>query len=208
MRMDEYRKLTAPCFEEGLTKALRKRKKKILPREGKVVAAVLVPLFGKDGDLHVLLTRRSQAVEHHKGEISFPGGRLDDTDPDLLHCALRETCEEVGVRPADVRIVGELDDFYTVATEFLVVPFVGFIPYPYHFKTDSTEIDEVLGVPLEVFFDPDRRTDETWVLDDKPFPVIFYRWGSHNIWGATARILDHLTQVLREDSTVIADCDT
>jgi 8-oxo-dGTP pyrophosphatase MutT (NUDIX family) len=207
MNIDERGKWTLTCFEEGLTEVLRTREKKVLSREGKVVAAVLVPLFGKDGHLHVLLTRRSQAVEHHKGEISFPGGRLDDTDPDLLHCALRETCEEVGVRPADVRIAGELDDFYTVATHYLVVPFVGFIPYPYEFNTDSSEIDEVIGVPLDVFFDPDRRTDETWVLEDKPFPIISYRWGCHNIWGATARILDHFTSVLRERSGVLTNCD-
>ena len=207
MNIAEQRKWNLPCFEEVLAKVLRTREKRALSREGKVVAAVLVPLFGKDGDLHVLLTRRSQAVEHHKGEISFPGGRLDDTDPDLVHCALRETCEEVGVRPSDVRIAGELDDFYTVATHYLVVPFVGFIPYPYEFSTDSSEIEEVIGVPLGVFFDPDLRTDETWMLNNEPFPMISYRWRGHNIWGATARILDHFTGVLTESCRVLKGCD-
>lgn len=208
MKNDDYRQWMLPCFEEGLTKALGKREKRTLSREGKVVAAVLIPLFGKDGDLYVLLTKRSHAVEHHKGEISFPGGRLDESDPDLLHCALRETSEEVGIEPADVRIVGELDDFYTVATEFLVVPFVGFIPYPYNFKTDSTEIDKIIGVPLEVFFDPNRRSEETWVFEDKPIKIISYQWRGHNIWGATARILDHFTRVLRDNAVAAAPCGT
>jgi 8-oxo-dGTP pyrophosphatase MutT (NUDIX family) len=208
MRNDDYRQWTLPCFEEGLTKALGKREKRTLSREGKVVAAVLIPLFGKDGDLYVLLTKRSHAVEHHKGEISFPGGRLDESDPDLLHCALRETSEEVGIEPEDVRIVGELDDFYTVATEFLVVPFVGFIPYPYNFKTDSTEIDTIIGVPLEVFFDPGRRSEETWVFEDKPIKIISYQWRGHTIWGATARILDHFTRVLRDNAVAAAPCGT
>lgn len=194
------------CFEQELTDILKKRPKKTLPRDGKVVAAVLIPLFGKNGAVHVLLTKRSDAVEHHRGEISFPGGKLDDTDPDLLHCALRETSEEVGIDPSDVRILGELDDFYTVATHFLVVPFVGMIPYPYAFSTSSREIDEVIGVPLDVFFDRERRTEDTWILEGAPFQVIFYKWREYTIWGATARILSHFTDLLMEGGTMPAVC--
>lgn len=172
------------------------RQKRELPRAGQTVAAVLIPLFEKQGAVHVLLTRRSDAVEHHKGEISFPGGKLDDTDPDLLSCALRETSEEVGVDPADVQILGELDDFYTVATNFLVVPFVGSIPFPYDFTPSEREIAEVLDVPLDVFFDPARRSEEIWNVHGKPLEVVFYRWREHTIWGATARILKHFTRLL------------
>ena len=203
---DSFLKL--PCFEKELTDILKQRPKKVLPRDGKVVAAVLVPLFGKNGNIHVLLTKRSDAVEHHRGEISFPGGKLDATDPDLLHCALRETSEEVGIDPSDVRIVGELDDFYTVATHFLVVPFVGMIPYPYALSTSSREIDEVIGVPLDVFFDRERRTEDTWMVDGAPFQVIFYKWREYTIWGATARILSHFTDLLRGRVTVPARCDS
>ena len=120
-----------PCFEDELTRALDARPRRVLPPEGMTIAAVLVPLFSVEGKRHVLLTKRSQAVEHHKGEISFPGGKLDPDDADLLSCALRETDEEVGIKPSDVRIIGELDDFYTVATRYVVAPFVGVIPYPY-----------------------------------------------------------------------------
>ncbi|MGB6067097.1 MAG: CoA pyrophosphatase [Desulfomonilaceae bacterium] len=189
---------TLPCFEVELTKMLRSRKKRTLPPDGMITAAVLVPLFTKNGQLHILLTQRSDFVEHHKGEISFPGGKLDPTDPDFLACALRETAEEVGVDPEDVRVVGELDDFYTVATGFLVVPFVGLIPYPYEFRPSAREIAGLLAVPLEVFFDPTRRREETWIMKGQPNQVIFYRWHGHNIWGATARILRHFTELVEE----------
>lgn len=195
-----------PCFESELGRILTSREKTILPRADKVVAAVLVPLFRKDGDVHVLLTKRSDAVEHHKGEVSFPGGKLDDDDVDLLHCALRETHEEVGILPTDVRIVGEMDDFYTVATSYLVVPFVGMIPYPYDFKPSTREIDEVIGVPLEVFFDPARRSTEIWTFEGKPLEIISYKWHGYNIWGATARILNRFTQLVENCRGEAAPC--
>jgi 8-oxo-dGTP pyrophosphatase MutT (NUDIX family) len=187
-----------PALEEIIRGVLESRTKRVLPVDEMTVAAVLVPLFLKNGDPHVLLTKRSDLVEHHKGEISFPGGKLDPGDPDLLHCALRETAEEVGISPDDVRIIGELDDFYTVATHFLVVPFVGMIPYPYEFRPSEREIASLLGVPLEVFFDPDRMTEAVWVLKGQPVNVISYRWQGHDIWGATARIMKHFTEVLAD----------
>ncbi len=187
-----------PEFEERLAGILKSRTKTTLSREGVVVAAVLVPLFWLDGSIHVLLTKRSDHVEHHKGEVSFPGGKMDEDDPDLLHCALRETSEEVGIDPGEVKIVGELDDFYTVATNFLVAPFVGMIPYPYEFSVSRREIDEVLGVPLEIFFDDERRTEEIWMLEGRPIQVISYAWKGYNIWGATARILKHFVELFRD----------
>ena len=191
-----------PEFEERLAGILNSRTKTILSREGVVVAAVLVPLFWRDGSVHVLLTKRSDHVEHHKGEVSFPGGKMDEDDPDLLHCALRETSEEVGIDPGEVKIVGELDDFYTVATNFLVVPFVGMIPHPYEFSVSRREIDEVLGVPLEIFFDDERRTEEIWMFQGRPIQIISYTWKGYNIWGATARILQHFVELFRDGSSI------
>lgn len=206
MTIEEAALRNLPCFQEKLASILVSRTKRVLPTDGLITAAVLVPLFSKDGLVHVLLTKRSELVEHHKGEISFPGGKLDDTDPDLLSCALRETEEEVGIEPVDVRVVGELDEFYTVATGFVVAPFVGVIPYPYEFRPSSREIAELIGVPMHVFFDPERRAEETWMYNGKPIEVISYRWKGHNIWGATARILKHFVELVQEESAMLDGC--
>jgi 8-oxo-dGTP pyrophosphatase MutT (NUDIX family) len=195
---DNARLWELPCFEEELIRILSGREKEALPADGLVTAAVLIPLFHKDGRRHVLLTKRSEFVEHHRGEISFPGGKLDPEDPDLQSCALRETAEELGVAPEHVRILGELDDFYTVATQFHVVPFVGSIPYPYDFKLSAREIAGLVGPPLEIFFDPDRRSEEIWHLNGQAVNVVFYRWEGHTIWGATARILKHFAELLEQ----------
>jgi 8-oxo-dGTP pyrophosphatase MutT (NUDIX family) len=199
---------TLPCFEDKLARILAGREKKTLSPEGMVVAAVLVPLFTNNGRRYVLLTERSHLVEHHRGEISFPGGKFDPTDADLKSCALRETSEEVGVDPADVQVVGELDEFYTVATRYLVAPFVGVIPYPYKFRPSAREIAGILSVPLEVFFDPSRRTEENWTVNGQELEIVSYRWKEHNIWGATARIMKHFTELVSEwpvDSGTCAD---
>ena len=82
-----------PCFEEQLARMLQSREKRVLPPDGLITAAVLVPLYIKDGRSHVLLTERSEFVEHHRGEISFPGGKVDESDADFQSCALRETSE-------------------------------------------------------------------------------------------------------------------
>lgn len=206
MTIEEAALRNLPCFEEKLSIILDSRTTNVLPPDGLVTAAVLVPLFSKDGQVHVLLTKRSEHVEHHKGEISFPGGKLDDTDPDLLSCALREAAEEVGIEPVDVRVVGELDQFYTVATGFVVAPFVGVIPYPYDFRPSAREIAEVIGVPMHVFFDPSRRSEETWIYNGKPIEVISYRWKGYNIWGATARILKHFVELVQGDADLLQEC--
>lgn len=189
---------TLPDFEAKLERLLRSRRKRLLSPDGMVTAAVLVPLYRKNGSRHVLLTKRSDFVEHHRGEISFPGGKLDPSDANVLACALRETAEEIGVDPKDVKVLGELDDFYTVATRFLVIPFVGIIPYPYEFRTSEREISSLLGVPLEVFFDPSRRSEDMWMVKGQSIEVISYLWQGHNIWGATARIMKHLTDLIEQ----------
>ncbi|MEI6133480.1 MAG: CoA pyrophosphatase [Desulfomonile sp.] len=183
-------------FEEKLLEARHLSPKKDLPSSGLITAAVLVPIFVKDGSLHVLLTKRSDMVEHHRGEISFPGGKVDLTDPDLKHCALRETSEEVGISPDEVRLIAELDDFYTVATRFHVVPFVGVVPYPYEYRVSIREIAGLVTPPLDIFFDPSRRREDVWMIRGEPVTVVSYLWNGLNIWGATARIMKHLVELV------------
>jgi 8-oxo-dGTP pyrophosphatase MutT (NUDIX family) len=191
-------------IQDELTRIFQGKPKRVLSREGMVVAAVLIALFEKDQRPHVLLTKRSNEVEHHKGEISFPGGKLDDTDPSLLSCALRETEEEVGVDPLDVGVIGEMDDFYTVATNYVVAPFVGKIPYPYDFLPSEREIDEVLAVPLQIFFDPKKISFDNWTFNNETVRIVYYHWQGHTIWGATARILRSFTKILSGRAGLVA----
>lgn len=185
-----------PCFPQELAKILKSREKLVLPSDGLTTAAVLVPLYRKDNRYHVLLTKRSEQVEHHKGEISFPGGKMDPDDPDLEFCALRETAEEVGVAPDHVQILGELDDFYTVATNYRVAPFVGVIPYPYPFRPSAREIAGLVTPPIDMFFDPATRSEQIWHFKGQAVNVISYSWEGHTIWGATARILKHFAELV------------
>jgi 8-oxo-dGTP pyrophosphatase MutT (NUDIX family) len=185
-------------MEEKIRKILACREKACL-QDGRLKrAAVLIPVFKKDGQYHLLFTRRTDRVEHHKGQISFPGGRQDPEDPDLLATALREAEEEMGIRREDVRILGELDDFCTVS-DFCVAPFVGLIPYPYPFRPNPQEIEETLEVPLSALLDPRRFRRETRAHAGRPRTVYAYRHGGHTIWGTTASILKQLLDLLPEE---------
>jgi 8-oxo-dGTP pyrophosphatase MutT (NUDIX family) len=162
-------------------------------------AAVLIPLFRKDGEYHVLLTRRTDQVRHHKGQISFPGGRQDPGE-DLLSTALREAKEEMGIEEKDVRILGELDDLCTVASDFCISPFVARIPYPYPFKMNPREIQEVIELPLSLFLDATKFREELRERSGQPpLHVCFYEHGEHMIWGATARILKQLMDLISQE---------
>ena len=154
------------------------------------LAAVLIPLYEREGQYHVLFTLRTEHVEHHKGQISFPGGAADPEDPDLEFTALRETFEEIGVRPDDVEVLGRLDDIVTI-TNFLVTPYVGVLrgPVPYPFRHNEHEVAELLEVPLSHLMEEANVVQETREIGGRPTPTYSYRFGEHVIWGATARIL-------------------
>jgi 8-oxo-dGTP pyrophosphatase MutT (NUDIX family) len=173
--------------------AARERMPGAAPGETRRRAAVLVPLYVRDGSLWVVLTRRTETVEHHRGQISFPGGAEEEEDGTLLATALRETEEEIGISAADVRVLGALSPLTTV-TDFYVEPFVGAIPYPYVFRPAEAEIAEVVEVPVAAMMDPSAL--ERRALPGRDEPVLFYHHGPHVIWGATARMLKELLDAL------------
>jgi 8-oxo-dGTP pyrophosphatase MutT (NUDIX family) len=156
-------------------------------------AAVLVPLFVRERMLWIVFTRRTETLEHHRGQISFPGGVEEPIDEDLSATALRETHEELGILREDVRLLGTLSPIVTV-TDFYVAPFVAAIPQPYVFSPAETEIAEVIEAPVAALSDPAVR--ETKFLPGRDEPVLFYQYGEHVIWGATARILAELLESL------------
>ena len=178
-----------------LQQVLAKRVKKNVTDSDLMPAAVLLLLYAKEGAYHVLLNKRSELVEHHKGEISFPGGARDPEDRDFLDTALRETEEEMGVKRSDVTILGELDDIVT-RSNFGVRVYVGTIPYPYPFQPSQDEIAEVLEVPLSVLQDPaNLRQDARWV-DNQLTTSYAYACGEHLVFGATATILEQFLDLL------------
>ena len=162
--------------------------------EGLRPAGVLVPLRVVDGEIRVVLARRTERVPHHKGQVCFPGGSRDPGDSDLLATALRESEEELGIRPGDVELLGAMEPVPTV-TGFFIQPFVGRIPAGSRFRLDEFEIAESFDVPLSAFTDLSRyRAAETTFLG-KPYHVYFLDYGRHAIWGATARILRDLAEI-------------
>ena len=159
-------------------------------------AAVLFPLYETAAGLHLLLTKRTDRVPTHKGQISFPGGGFHEADGDLQTTALRESEEEIGLRPDDVAIVGVLDDTVTSASAHVVRPFVGFIPHPYTFRPDPFEIEEIIHLPLNPVITNGRFREELWDRDGQPHSVFFYEHDGWTIWGLTARILKQFVEVV------------
>jgi 8-oxo-dGTP pyrophosphatase MutT (NUDIX family) len=160
-------------------------------------AAVLLPLFKNATDYHLVFTKRTETVRHHKGQVSFPGGSFEPADGDLLTTALRESYEEVGIEPEHVSILGRLDDLATFSTSFTISPFVGLIPYPYPFRPNPTEVAIVFDTSLSILADPTvgrryiRARDDGATIEDYEFHV-----DGHVIWGATARLIHHFLEVM------------
>lgn len=157
----------------------------------------MVLLYPKEGDHWVLLNKRSDAVEHHKGEISFPGGRTDDEDRDALDTAFRETEEEMGIRREDISFLGEMDEVAT-RSRYQVRVFAGSIGHPYEFRPSADEIAEIVEFPVSALLDRSSvRVDTHWQADG-PTDVYSYAYGKHLVFGATARILQQFLQLLED----------
>lgn len=160
-------------------------------------AAVLVPLFEKDGAAHVLMTRRRADLRRHAGQISFPGGRVDPDDESTLAAALREAEEEVGLDRRRVEVLGELSEQLVVVTGFRLTPWVGRVPYPYPFAPHPGEVEEILEVPLDQLARPGAHRTETREAFGMLHEVHFFSLGRETIWGATARVLSELLSIWR-----------
>ncbi|HIH78199.1 MAG TPA: CoA pyrophosphatase [Halobacteria archaeon] len=169
---------------------LADRKRDLISDNSLRQSAVLVPLFKKDDDYNVLFIKRTENLTYHKGEISFPGGARENNE-DLKDTALRESHEEIGLKPHDVNVLGVLDDIRTVSSSFIVTPFVGIIPYPYNFIINNTEVQRIIIVPLSFFLD---NVD-----------TIEWRYDGETIWGGTAFILKNFLSIIDECKTKIKD---
>lgn len=175
---------------------LAARDRRIAPDGPLVRAAVLIPIVDR-GEPMIVFAKRTERVGHHKGQIAFPGGVADATDDSLLETALRECEEEIGLSRGAVEPLGALDDTETVATRFVITPFVGVVRAPMAWKPDGDEIEKVIEVPFRALAGDGSFRIETWERDGVERSVYFFDYEGETIWGATARILVHYLELLR-----------
>ncbi len=157
-------------------------------------AAALVPLLRQDGEWHLLFTRRSDSVENHKGQVSFPGGACDGGEITPEETALREAQEEIGIEPRQVRVLGRLNSMLTI-TSFMVTPVVGVIPWPTVFKPEAAEVARIFTMPLNWLAERSNRWE--FVVPGRGHSVIVYHpFDGEILWGATARMTVDLLELL------------
>ena len=188
------------CTLEALESAISGYNSRIFTDEMKEQrrSAVLIPIYcSAQGELHVILTRRSAMMKHHTHEVSFPGGNQEPEDQDLWATAIREAHEEIGLNPELPRFVGTLDSFVTVGSNSLVTPFVGVLDTVPALEANPMEVEEIIDVPLAELLNPDIYREEIWQWQDgKSRPVFFFELIGDTVWGATASMLRQFLLVL------------
>lgn len=186
------------ALRRRLDAGLSRRPRVALDQSDLVSAAVLVPVTDRGGP-HLLFTKKTGSVPHHKGQFSFPGGIVDVRDGSRVETALREAWEEIHLPAEAVEVLGLLDDTPTRATNFIITPVVGIVRDPVELRPDGREIERVLEVPLQTLRDPSIFRTEIWERNGEPHPVLFYDVSPADvIWGATARILSQFLALLDE----------
>jgi 8-oxo-dGTP pyrophosphatase MutT (NUDIX family) len=182
-------------WKQRIAEVLSRRERRVISQGSLTPSAVLVPIYENGGEHYIVLTKRTRRVEHHKGQVSFPGGAYEDGDSDLQATALRESFEEIGVRGEDVEVLGNLDDQVT-STNFAITPFVGAMPYPYEFNVNRWEVDTLIEAPVSALLDPANFDSETTDDEGRVHPYAYYRYGGHRITGITAMMLQQLLDLV------------
>tara|TARA_Y100000590_G_scaffold232439_1_gene261838 strand:- start:3495 stop:4061 length:567 start_codon:yes stop_codon:yes gene_type:complete len=165
--------------------------------DGYTAAGVLLILFERDGEYWIILNKRTQKVEHHKGEICFPGGRRDILDKDLTETALRETWEEMGVGASSINVLGVLENTRTT-TGYEITPTVAWVSHPYQYDIENDEVEAIIEIPLSILFNQSARRDEAKIVAGQVVNQPAYQYGGNVVFGATARILNNFASVIGE----------
>lgn len=163
------------------------------------VAAVILPLISRNNRWNVLFTKRTETVDHHRGEFSFPGGIVEKSDKNEMDAAIRETEEEIGIKKKDIVILGALPTELTAVSYFLIHPFVGAINPSASFIINHDEIDRILEVPLDALISMKNVREQLFEHAGNKFNVYFYDYQGDVIWGATARILKQFLDLIRDN---------
>ncbi|MEX2705104.1 MAG: CoA pyrophosphatase [Candidatus Freyrarchaeum guaymaensis] len=185
-------------MKSRIIELLSKRQRLELSDPNFAHAAVFLLLFERDGEFYIIFTKRAENLKYHAGQISFPGGGLDQGDESLLDTAFRETFEEIGLTRDDIEVLGALDDTVTFTSKYIITPFVGFLKRPPKgpYKTSKNEIERVIEVPLSALLDESNFREELHEYFGQTVPVYFYNYKGDIIWGATARILKQFLDLL------------
>jgi 8-oxo-dGTP pyrophosphatase MutT (NUDIX family) len=186
------------AFKEELRRRLKDRASRDLGNIGLKHASVMMLIMNKNNAPHVLLTRRTNTVSTHKGQVSFPGGGKDPTDEDHLAAAYRETLEEVGVGREKIEYIGQFDDYISISG-FHVTCFIGAVEYPCEYTISRNEIESTVEAPLSMFVDQKYDRFEIYNFQGKDYRVFFYYHEGYEIWGLTARILTDFGEKICRD---------
>jgi len=185
-------------FKEELRRRLSARANRDLEQTGLKHSAVMVLLMNREGAAHVLLTRRTDTVSTHKGQVAFPGGGMDSHDDDYRAVAYRETFEEVGIPREKIEYIGRFDDYISISG-YHVTCFIGAIDYPYEYTLNRDEIESHLEAPLAMFVDQKYDRYEIYNLGGRDYRVFYYYHQGYEIWGLTARILTDFGEKICRD---------
>jgi 8-oxo-dGTP pyrophosphatase MutT (NUDIX family) len=161
-------------------------------------SAVLIPIVKKKNGLELLFTKRTETVEHHKGQISFPGGATDGIDFSPADTALRESFEEIGLDRPAIAVIGVMDDLQT-PSGFVVTPVVGFIEQLPPLHINPEEVAQIIFIPLEKFFDDSLRHSEMRERDGTMVEIFSYNVWDEPVWGATAFFVKQLVSLLKKE---------
>lgn len=182
----------------GIEAKIARYERRVIHNTNLKDSAVLIPIVRKSSGLQLLFTKRTDAVELHKGQISFPGGAADPRDASEVETALRESFEEIGLDRSAVAILGMLDDLDT-PSGFKVTPVVGFIDELPALETNKDEVAALISIPVEHFLDPDKRRSKMVERNGSTLEIYFYDVWDEPIWGATAFFVKQFIEIIQKD---------